>query len=46
MDHLLAVEISGQLRFVLSQGLQGHQEIAQWVQKNCTQVNISDSTSS
>jgi 4-amino-4-deoxy-L-arabinose transferase-like glycosyltransferase len=46
VDQLAALVKSGQLRFVLSQGLQGHQEIAQWVQKNCTQVNISDSTSS
>ena len=39
VDQLAALVQSGRLRFVLSQGPQGHQEIAQWVQKNCTQVD-------
>jgi hypothetical protein len=46
VDQLLAVERSRRLRFVLNQSLQGHQEIARWVQKNCRQVTISESTSS
>lgn len=46
VDQLAALVKSGRLRFVLSQGLQGHPEIAQWVQKNCTQVVISGSNSS
>ncbi len=46
VDQLAALVKSGRLRFVLNQGLQGHQEIAQWVQKNCTRVDISNSTGS
>ena len=46
VDQLAALVKGGKLRFVLSQSLQGHQEIAQWVRKNCTQVNISASHSS
>ena len=46
VDQLAALVKSGQLRFVLSQSLQGHQEIAQWVQKNCTQVTITGANSS
>jgi 4-amino-4-deoxy-L-arabinose transferase-like glycosyltransferase len=46
VDQLAALIKSGKLRFVLSQGLQGNQEIAQWVQNNCSQVIISGSNSS
>jgi 4-amino-4-deoxy-L-arabinose transferase-like glycosyltransferase len=46
VDQLAALVKSGRLRFILSQALQGHQEIAQWVQKNCTQVDISISNTS
>ncbi len=46
VDQLAVLVKSGRLRFVLSQSLQGHQEIAGWVQKNCTRVNISESNSS
>jgi 4-amino-4-deoxy-L-arabinose transferase-like glycosyltransferase len=43
VDQLAALVKSGQLRFVLSQGQPGNQEMAQWVQKNCSQVTISGS---
>jgi hypothetical protein len=46
VDQLAALVKSGKLRFVLSQGLLGNQEIAQWVQKNCSQVTVSGSNSS
>jgi hypothetical protein len=46
VEQLAALVKSDQLRFVLSQGMQGHQEIAQWVHKNCTQVTTSGSNSS
>jgi 4-amino-4-deoxy-L-arabinose transferase-like glycosyltransferase len=39
VEQLAALVNSGQLRFVLSQGLEQHQEIAQWVQQNCTVVD-------
>jgi hypothetical protein len=46
VDRLAALVKSGRLRFVLSQGMQGHTEIVQWVQKNSTRVFISESDSS
>ena len=46
VDKLAALVKSGHLRFVLSQGLQGHQQIAQWVEQNCRVVNVSLTNSS
>ncbi|MGB8212346.1 MAG: glycosyltransferase family 39 protein [Anaerolineales bacterium] len=45
VDQLAALVKSGKLRFVLSQGLDGYQGIAQWVRKNCTAANISSLSS-
>ena len=45
VTQLAALVKSGKLRFVLAQSLQGHQEMAAWVQQNCTLKNISGSNS-
>jgi 4-amino-4-deoxy-L-arabinose transferase-like glycosyltransferase len=40
VDQLANLVESGQLRFILSQGLQQYQDISQWVDQNCTTVNV------
>jgi 4-amino-4-deoxy-L-arabinose transferase-like glycosyltransferase len=40
VEQLSALVESGQLRFVLSQGVQQYPEIFQWVQQNCKTVDV------